>query len=370
MLSTDQRIFEENSEVRQRMADFGSVFDELRIIVYTRGNLYKKTAIAGNVFVYSTNTKFKPFYFFDVYKIAKSLITNGQLSVISCQDPFETGFAGWLLKLRFKIPFQIQVHTDLFSPYFWRESFKNKLRVLLAKFLLPRADGIRVVSERIKQSLKSNVKCQMSNVFVLPVFIDIQKIKNEKIRTDLHKKYFDYDFIILMASRLTGEKNIGMAVGVMSEIVKKYPKALLLIVGDGPERGALQKSIVKSRLLNVVIEHWTDDLISYYKTADLFLFTSNYEGYGRTVVEAMAAGLPVIMTNVGLAGDILKDNLNGLIVPINNLGELKRGIRILMDDKEKRKDISRKSIETVGNFPIKKNYFEKYRNSLNLKSVA
>ena len=132
----------------------------------------------------------------------------------------------------------------------------------------------------------------------------------------------------------------------------------------------MQKSIVKSRLLNVVIEHWTDDLISYYKTADLFLFTSNYEGYGRTVVEAMAAGLPVIMTNVGLAGDILKDNLNGLIVPINNLGELKRGIRILMDDKEKRKDISRKSIETVGNFPIKKNYFEKYRNSLNLKSVA
>ena len=62
------------------------------------------------------------------------------------------------------------------------------------------------------------------------------------------------------------------------------------------------------------MEPWTDDPFSYYKTADLFLLTSNYEGYGMAVVEAMAAGCPVIMTDVGLAGEVLIDKKDGLVV--------------------------------------------------------
>jgi glycosyltransferase involved in cell wall biosynthesis len=83
----------------------------------------------------------------------------------------------------------------------------------------------------------------------------------------------------------------------MAEIVKIYPKTLLVISGDGPEKKNLELR------QNVVIEPSVnfETLISYYKAADLFLLTSNYEGYGRTVIEAAAAGLPVVMTDVGLA---------------------------------------------------------------------
>lgn len=338
MLSTDQNIFREGSGVRQRMIEYGGLFEELHIIVYTKkseirnpkshayrqaGETNLKFQIAKNVWAYPTNTHLKPLYFFDAYRIAKQIfrISNFEFrdSVITAQDPFETGLIGYLLKKKFKIPLQLQIHTDFLSPYFWRESLKNKIRVVLAKFLIPKADKIRVVSERIRKSLDLSLRARDSDrgnlIEVRPIPIDTEKIKNSPIKTDLHKKYPNHDFIILMASRLAREKNIGLAIKAMREIAKQYPKTLLVIVGDGPEREALELQVASFKLQdNIAFEPWTDDLSSYYKTADLFLLTSNYEGYGRTAVEAEAAGLPVLMTDVGVA--------IGETFPIGNLEEL------------------------------------------------
>ena len=55
----------------------------------------------------------------------------------------------------------------------------------------------------------------------------------------------------------------------------------------------------------MVFEGWQENLISYYKTANLFLLSSNYEGYGMTLLEAAAAGCPIISTDVGIAGELL-----------------------------------------------------------------
>ena len=130
-----------------------------------------------------------------------------------------------------------------------------------------------------------------------------------------------------MASRLTKEKNIGMAIEAMKEVVKERPKTGLIIVGDGPEREALELKTTNYKLkTNIIFENWTDDLASYYKTADLFLLTSNYEGYGRTIIEAMAANCPIVMTDVGLAGEVVKNYYNGIIVPAGDKKEMKEAI--------------------------------------------
>ena len=227
------------------------------------------------------------------------------------------GLLGFLLKRKFKIPLQLQIHTDFLSPYFWRESLKNKIRVLLARFLLPRADGIRVVSERIKNSLIINHLSFPAKIIVLPVFINIEGIRAIVIATDIHKKYSQFDFIILMASRLTREKNIGMAISALQSLIRTNRRIGLIIVGDGPELKTLKLQTANHKLqTNIIFESSVDfeTLISYYKTADLFLLTSNYEGYGRTIVEALAAGCPVVMTDVGVAGEIVKDEMNGRII--------------------------------------------------------
>ena len=372
-ISTDRKIFEAGSEVQKRMSEYGKLFDELHIVVFADKDLgHKNVKLTENIFIYPTNHKYKFLYLWRVYKIVKSILTtNYELRAtdwtITVQDPFETGLVGWLLKLRYQLPLQIQIHTDIFSPYFWGESLKNKFRVLLAKFLLPHADGIRVVSERIKNSLVASHFSLSTKITVLPIFVGAKKIQSAKIKVDLHQKYPAYDFIILMASRLTREKNISMAIEAMAEVIKKYPKALLLIVGEGSEKEQLQlKTKTYNLKPNIAFEPWTKDLISYYKTSDLFLLTSNYEGYGRTVIEAMAAGVPVIMTDVGLAGELLIDDLDGLVVPVRDKNVLIEAIIRLKEDKEKRENFIKESKKVIDSLPEKSEYLTSYKELLEL----
>lgn len=379
-IGSERNLFVNNSEAQKRIKEYGRIFEELRIIVFTDAALgYPNLQLESNVSVYPTNHRIKLFYLWNAYKIVKSW-RGWKPDVITCQDPMAAGFAGWPLKMLLGVPLQLQIHTDIFSPYFWRESLKNKISVILAKFLLPKADKIRVVSERIKQSLVSSIKCQVSKIVVLPIFVDVKKIQAAKIKINLHQKYPNYDFIILMASRLTREKNIGMAIEAFDSVKRpaggearqgrqasSVKNPLLLIVGDGPKREAFKSQITNYKLQNnVILEPWTSDLVSYYKTADLFLLTSNYEGYGRTVVEAMAAGLPVIMTDVGLAGELLIDDLDGRVVPVGNEKALAAAILELQENSAKREEFKLNSLKLLEKWPDKKEYLEKYKNSFNL----
>ena len=358
MFSTDKNIFIEGSEVQRRMVEYGSLVEELHIIIKSQ-NLNLKSQNFRNVFVYPTNDRWKFLYFINAYKIGKKiisklLITNYQL-LITCQDPFETGLVACLLKRKFELLLQVQIHTDFLSQYFWRESFKNKVRVFLAKQILKRVDNIRVVSERIKKSLISELGISVGKVSVLAIFVDIEGIKNTEAAFDLHKKY-PGKFIILMASRLTKEKNIDLALEVMRGVIKQHPSVLLLIVGDGPEREALKLQITNYKLQkNVVLEPWTNNLSSYYKTADLFLLTSNYEGYGRTVVEAMAAGLPVVMTDVGLAV--------GSVVPVGDKDLLTQRLNYLIENKFARENILNGQIKVLGLYDTKEVYLNLIKKS-------
>jgi len=294
--------------------------------------------------------------------------------LVMTQDPFDTGHIGWLIKKRYKIPWQCQIHTDFLSPYFRQESLLNKIRVMLAKFLLPRADGIRVVSQRIKNSLRAKNYKLKTDPVVLPIFVDIAGIRNAPMKTNLKQKYPQFDFLILMASRLSPEKNIGLAIEAMAEIIKKYPRTGLIIIGSGPQEKNLKFKIVRLDEAmakwenlklrdNVVLEPWSDDLASCYKTADLFLLTSNYEGWGMSVVEAMACSCPVIMTDVGCAGELIKNGESGLVIPSGDKKALIAAISRLRENENFRKQIIIAGDQAVNLLPNKEGYLREYQRS-------
>ena len=293
MLSTDRKIFESGTTVKYRMLDYASQVDELFIVILGAARVLK---VEGKL-RYVGMTRVRALFWRPVRPAG---VPKEKFDLVTAQDPFETGFIAWRLARRIGAKLELQIHTDIGSPYFWRESFRNKIRVLLTRFSLPRADNVRVVSQRIADYLQATSYKLKAVPVIRPIAVDTEKIKTAPIKTDLHKKYPQFDKIILMASRLTREKNIGLAIEAMREIVKVRPKTGLVIVGRGPEEKKLKAKSYKLQT-NVIFEPWTDDLSSYYKTADLFLLTSLYEGYGMTLVEAEAAGCPIISTDVGVA---------------------------------------------------------------------
>lgn len=371
MIGTDRKLFEESSEVRKRLVKYGEFLEELHIIIFAKRKfgINYKIQISKNVFIYSTNSWSRLFYICDAIKIGKNIIKNcGGKFIVTSQDPFETGFAGWRLAKRFKLPLQIQIHTDFLNQYFWKASFLNKVRVLMAKFLLKRASCVRVVSKRIEKTLLEAKSCKLqTKIFVLPIFVDLSKFKNTPAIFDAHKKYPYFSFIILMASRLEKEKNVFLAIEIMKKLTSRYPKIGMIIVGDGRERKSLESLVKKYNLeKNVIFEGWQNNLISYYKTANVFLSTSLYEGYGLTVIEALSCGCPVISSDVGIAREMIFESESGFVCPVGDKDCFVRKITEIIETpglKEKMVVNSKIFINEKMN-ETEVSYLDKYKKSL------
>ena len=319
-IGSDENLFEQSSVVFLRQQEYASQMEELHIIVCTVSRNASPIR-AGNLFIYPTQSWSKLMYVYDAYRVGKKVLNGIVLSstVISSQDSGESGLVGLLLARKFHLPFQVQVHTDIFSPYFGH-SLLNNIRKILARYILPQATGIRVVSERISASLTKKFPEISTKISVLPIFVDIPYITSYVPKRNLHTEFPQFDFIILMASRLTKEKHIETALYALQKVVEKFPRTGLIIAGDGSERAHLQHVVTDLGIApQIILLNWQEDLLSLFKTADVFLLTSLYEGYGMTLVEAAACGCSIITTPVGIADEIVKDTENGFICEVHDV---------------------------------------------------
>jgi len=282
MISRDKSVLEPGSAAYKRMQEYKTLFAELRVIV-----------VRGNIFSFLSS-------FIRAGRIAKRM---GRGDYVTAQDPFEAGIVAFVIAKVFKLKLQLQLHTDCFDPYFRRHSVLNFFRVPLAKLLLPRADSIRVVSERIKNSLTTLYPLLSTRIHILPIFVDT-KVETTGKTLDLRKKYPEFQKIVLIVARLEREKNLTLALTSFQKMLRLQSGIGLVIVGRGKEESWLREyarhlGVTESvRFLGFV-----DNPTPLYQSADLFLVTSFYEGYGMTIIEALAQGCPVVSTDVGIAKD-------------------------------------------------------------------
>ncbi|MSR71097.1 MAG: glycosyltransferase [Candidatus Taylorbacteria bacterium] len=309
-LSIDSKLFEENSAVSKRFIEYGKLVSELHVVVYTKKGFIQKKLVS-NVYLYPTNTSFKFNYFFDALRLAKKILTSDM--VITSQEAF-THMVGIMLKKKYGNTLELQYHTDFMSPYFKMESIKNYARYLVYCWSIKYADVIRVVSERVKKSIQLK-NIDQSLIRVEPIVVDVEKIKNTIPSFDLHKKYSQFDKIILMISRLEQEKDIVSGIKAFSEVLKEFPKTGLVVVGSGSQRSYLQNISNSS----IIFEDWQNDTVSYYKTADIFLNTSRYEGYGITLIEASMCKIPIVTTDVGIVDEIISKGANCRVCPVGDI---------------------------------------------------
>ena len=134
------------------------------------------------------------------------------------------------------------------------------------------------------------------------------ELRSEKMREKLFGKYKNSDSLLIYVGRLSAEKQIERIKPVLDNI----PGACLALVGDGPYRGQLEK-IFENTKTNFIGYLSGEELASAYASGDIFLFPSSTETLGLVLLEAMAAGCPVIGANKGGIPDIINDGVNGCL---------------------------------------------------------
>jgi len=168
-----------------------------------------------------------------------------------------------------------------------------------------------------------------------PVSInEINSMSKQKINSE-HEFIFDKNFKIIIAiGRLIEIKNIPLLIESYMEVNKKI-KSRLLIVGDGPERSKLEKLIIDyNQQKNIYLLGWQNNPFNYLKRSDLFVLTSNSEGFGNVIIEAMTCGTPVISTDCQFGpNEIIQNNINGILVPVNDKLKLSEAMYKVLSDK-------------------------------------
>ncbi|MDZ7371838.1 MAG: glycosyltransferase, partial [candidate division KSB1 bacterium] len=125
--------------------------------------------------------------------------------------------------------------------------------------------------------------------------------------------------LIGIIGRLVPIKNHLSALRILQILLQKDDRYHLLIVGDGPERATLEAYVQKNGLAeHVHFTGWRTDMLSIYAGIDLLLLTSLNEGTPVTIIEAMAAGVPVAASRVGGVPDLIKHNETGLSFAVND----------------------------------------------------
>jgi len=335
------------------MKEYALLTEELHIIVFTKlSQGFKKIQISPNLWVYPTRSLSRWFYPLSGYLLVKYLFfrplfgpggvkQERPITLVTAQDPFESGLTAYLSAKKLRVPLELQIHTDFLSPAFTLGSRLNTIRMWIAKFLLSRHPYLRVVSEKIKKSILEKISFPLGDtpkVNVFPVFVDVSKYKNAPETRFLREKYTGNDLLLLAVSRLEPEKNISLAIRLVAEAAKRKPDSVvaLVIAGTGSEEKALRKMAQKCHISDrVFFEGYIADLSPYYRSVDALLVTSLYEGYGMVFAEAVASGCPVLTLNVGAARDIV-GQWNGIVCDEGDENCLLQNILRLADSSDAR----------------------------------
>lgn len=279
-------------------------------------------------------------------------IKKWDLDVIHSQTEFGVGTFARIIAKQFNIPLVHTYHTmyEDYIHYITHGYFNKSSKKLVEYFTLFYCDKtiseLVVPTKKTYELFKKKYKVDR-NIYIVPTGIDVERFYPENNQDiDLTKKREELglkkdDFVILFVGRIGTEKNIDLLLTSMKSLISVSKKIKLLIIGDGPDLEHYQKYVTKNNLNNNVIftgkVPW-EEIASYYLIADCFATASLTETQGLTVIEAMAASLPVVCINDESFNDVVINELNGLI--FNNRREYKKAITKLYKDRNLLKRLS------------------------------
>lgn len=259
-----------------------------------------------------------------------------------------------LLSYKYRIPSVVTIHAYGYSSMKYFSYLSKIYHKTLVKKTLTKVNKIIVLDPLAKIFFSKLI--EPSKITVIPNGIDYDRFSlnlNVSDRCRIKELLGIQGNVILFTGLLIKRKGVDTIIKAMPYILKDHPLTYLLIIGSGPEMGKLIYLTDKMNVRkNVKFLGFVSEKVLplFYAISDIFVLPSYHEGLPTSILEAMAAGLPVISTPVGGISYLLKKYDIGKLIEPGNYKQLANSVIELMLDPSLRKKISDKARSVAKQF--------------------
>jgi glycosyltransferase involved in cell wall biosynthesis len=228
----------------------------------------------------------------------------------------------------------------------------RKFYGLIGRFAYKRASSVVSLSEGVAEEFEAVYGLEREGIVVIPNPVDTRFVL-ERSKAPLEESVFELGGapILLTVGRLEVQKNHALLLRAFARVRDKV-KAKLLIVGTGRLQAELEHLAVDLGVRSdVFFLGWLNNPFPLMTRATVFVLSSNYEGLGNVILEALACGCPVISTDCPFGpADILKESQAGILVPVENEKALAKALLDLLGDSHARKLLSERGRKRARDF--------------------
>ena len=257
----------------------------------------------------------------------RRLLSRTRPDILHCHLPY-AGLAASIVRKFTRVPLVVYTEHAQIDMYGPRATTAHR-------WSLKKMDGIIGISESVTESVGRHVNLENGTpIRTIPNGINIAPSSNEE-KLGIREQFGleSTDRVVVSVANLRPEKRHEDLLQAVRPVVEEVPNTKFVLVGDGPQRSFLEHMSVELGIeSNVIFTGQTPLATKITACADVFAITSQYEGLGVAILEAMALEVPVVATRVGGIPEIIDDEVNGLLVePRSPEGIARNIVRVLTD---------------------------------------
>jgi glycosyltransferase involved in cell wall biosynthesis len=227
-------------------------------------------------------------------------------------DPFESGLAGYFIAKKFKRAFQVHITEDFLIDAFEEATKNNDWRITFSRFVLKRAQSVRVDTDTLKKKIATKYK-KIKDLDLLPQYFNIKETIETLKSDQFEKLYPQFSFSILFIGALTHDSTLFRAIDAVQPLLRT-PSIGFIVIGDGPAKAGFQE---RTKLLSidsqVVFRSRVDEVLPHMRSVNLLVCTDTDSESEAVVIKAAAAGLPAVMARTALRDDLFTDGVDSFL---------------------------------------------------------
>jgi glycosyltransferase involved in cell wall biosynthesis len=253
--------------------------------------------------------------------------------------------AGVLIKIILRIPLVVTIHTQgplIGDVAVVKRAFLGKARLYTFRRLVDKFIAIsRTLDiEMANAGIPRNKRVTIPNGIDMQCFSPVDQDTRRQLR---HELSLPDGLITIISGRLVWEKRVQNLLQIWPQIRYTFPNAWLLVVGSGE----YEENFRSRNVEGVILTGEVKNVASYIQASDILAMLSEFEGFSLSVLEGLACGIPVVATPVGAIPQLISHEMNGLIVPVDDLPALQTAILMLLGEPSLRSQFGKIGRESV-----------------------